>query len=98
MQLNLPNHPSDEERPPAPAPLYEDPVFQGPADPRLFFNPLEHNWWMLYNRTPVAFFVPHLSPHAKLVTLATVVRPVPSRGQRHPAPDCHQAPRSAPVR
>jgi len=42
------NHPPDGTRPPAPAPLYQDPVFQGPADPRLFLNPLEQNWWMLY--------------------------------------------------
>lgn len=35
-------------RPPAPAPLYEDPIHHGPADPRLFWNPLERTWWMLY--------------------------------------------------
>ncbi len=42
------NHTPATERPLAKAPLYEDPVHHGPADPRLFFNPLERNWWLLY--------------------------------------------------
>ena len=38
----------DGQRPQANAPLYEDPVCHGPADPRVFFNGLDGNWWLLY--------------------------------------------------
>jgi len=37
-----------DDRPLARAPLYEDPISHGPADPRVFWNPLQQNWWMLY--------------------------------------------------
>ena len=34
----------------APAPLYRDPVFDGPADPVIIWNRAEKNWWMLYSQ------------------------------------------------
>ncbi|PVD49874.1 glycosyl hydrolase [Terrimonas sp.] len=34
----------------APAPLYRDPVYDGPADPVLIWNREEKNWWMLYTQ------------------------------------------------
>lgn len=50
------------------------------------------------NRALVAFFMPYLSPHAKLVTPQPVDCPMPWRGLPCPAPDCYRAPRSSPVR
>lgn len=32
------------------APLYMDPVFDGPADPTVFWNYEENNWWMVYTQ------------------------------------------------
>lgn len=32
----------------APAPLYNDPIYDGAADPVLIWNREEKNWWMLY--------------------------------------------------
>jgi hypothetical protein len=34
----------------APAPLYRDPVYDGPADPVVIYNRQEKNWWMLYTQ------------------------------------------------
>lgn len=34
----------------APAPLYRDPVYDGPADPVVIWNRTEKNWWMLYTQ------------------------------------------------
>lgn len=34
----------------APAPLYRDPVYDGPADPVVIWNRAEKNWWMLYTQ------------------------------------------------
>lgn len=34
----------------APAPLYRDPVTDGAADPVVFWNNVEKNWWMLYTQ------------------------------------------------
>jgi len=33
---------------PAPAPLYNDPIYDGAADPVLIWNREEESWWMLY--------------------------------------------------
>ena len=32
------------------APLFRDPVFDGPADPTVFWNFEEKNWWMIYTQ------------------------------------------------
>ena len=34
----------------APAPLFRDPVYDGAADPVVFWNQTEKNWWMLYTQ------------------------------------------------
>lgn len=34
----------------APAPLFRDPVYDGAADPVVFWNKVENNWWMLYTQ------------------------------------------------
>ncbi|MFT3749509.1 MAG: family 43 glycosylhydrolase [Agriterribacter sp.] len=34
----------------APAPLYRDPIYDGPADPVVIYNQAEKNWWMLYTQ------------------------------------------------
>lgn len=31
-------------------PLFEDPIFAGPADPTVFWNYEEENWWMIYTQ------------------------------------------------
>ena len=33
-----------------PAPLYEDPIWGGPSDPVVLWNPFEKCWWMLYTQ------------------------------------------------
>ena len=37
-----------ETPPPAPKPLYRDPVFDGAADPVVIWNPHREVWWMFY--------------------------------------------------
>ena len=32
----------------APAPLYRDPIFDGPTDPTIIWNREEKAWWMIY--------------------------------------------------
>jgi len=32
----------------APAPLYRDPIFDGPTDPTIIWNRQEKSWWMIY--------------------------------------------------
>ena len=32
----------------APAPLYRDPIFDGPTDPTVIYNREEKSWWMIY--------------------------------------------------
>ena len=32
------------------APLFNDPVFDAPADPTVFWNYEEENWWMVYTQ------------------------------------------------
>lgn len=32
----------------APAPLFQDPVFDGPTDPTVIFNREENTWWIIY--------------------------------------------------
>ncbi len=34
----------------APAPLYRDPVFDGPTDPTVIWNREEQTWWMVYTQ------------------------------------------------
>lgn len=34
--------------PHAPAPLYRDPIFDGPTDPTLIWNHQEKSWWIIY--------------------------------------------------
>ncbi|MEN6308661.1 MAG: family 43 glycosylhydrolase [Anaerohalosphaeraceae bacterium] len=34
----------------APAPLFRDPIFDGAADPVVFWNHVEKSWWMLYTQ------------------------------------------------
>ncbi|MGQ8338939.1 family 43 glycosylhydrolase [Sunxiuqinia sp. A32] len=34
----------------APAPLFRDPVYDGAADPVVFWNRIEKEWWMLYTQ------------------------------------------------
>ena len=34
----------------APAPLFRDPITDGAADPVVFYNPVEKEWWMLYTQ------------------------------------------------
>ena len=34
----------------APSPLFQDPVFEGPTDPTIIYNPLEESWWILYTQ------------------------------------------------
>ncbi|MGB3778258.1 MAG: hypothetical protein WA960_07850 [Tunicatimonas sp.] len=41
--------PTDSFRIPA-APLFRDPVLGGPADPTVFWNHEEQNWWMIYTQ------------------------------------------------
>ncbi len=35
---------------PAPAPLFRDPIFDGPTDPTLIYNRYEKNWWIIYTQ------------------------------------------------
>ena len=44
-----PLSPADSSRIPA-APLFRDPVLGGPADPTVFWNHEEQNWWMVYTQ------------------------------------------------
>ncbi|MFV0593371.1 MAG: hypothetical protein ACK5M7_18505 [Draconibacterium sp.] len=39
-----------QSKQPAPAPLFRDPVYDGAADPVVFWNNVEKNWWMLYTQ------------------------------------------------
>ena len=32
----------------APAPLYRDPIFDGPTDPTIIYNRQEKSWWLIY--------------------------------------------------
>lgn len=32
----------------APAPLFQDPIFDGPTDPTIIFNRKEKTWWLIY--------------------------------------------------
>ena len=32
----------------APAPLFRDPIFDGPTDPTVIYNREEKSWWMIY--------------------------------------------------
>ena len=34
----------------APAPLFRDPIFDGPADPTVIYNREEKTWWMVYTQ------------------------------------------------
>ena len=34
----------------APAPLFQDPVFEGPTDPTIIYNHMEKSWWILYTQ------------------------------------------------
>ena len=34
--------------PAAPAPLFRDPIFDGPTDPTIIYNRQEKNWWIVY--------------------------------------------------
>ena len=34
----------------APAPLFMDPMFDGPTDPTMIYNPMEKAWWMVYTQ------------------------------------------------
>lgn len=34
----------------APAPMFHDPIFDGPTDPTILWNPLEKNWWIVYTQ------------------------------------------------
>ena len=34
----------------APAPLFEDPIFGGPTDPTVIWNPMERSWWIVYTQ------------------------------------------------
>ncbi len=36
--------------PPAPAPLFRDPIFDGASDPVIIWNRQEKNWWLLYTQ------------------------------------------------
>ncbi len=44
----LPTFTQAADRPPAPQPLYRDPVFDGAADPVVIWNPSTETWWMFY--------------------------------------------------
>lgn len=41
-----------------PAPLYRDPVYDGAADPTLFFNPFTKSWYMIYTQRRAKADVP----------------------------------------
>ena len=34
----------------APAPLFRDPIFDGPTDPTVIYNREEHTWWIVYTQ------------------------------------------------
>ena len=34
----------------APAPLFRDPIFDGPADPTVIYNREEKTWWIIYTQ------------------------------------------------
>jgi hypothetical protein len=39
-----------QSAPPAPAPLFRDPIYDGAADPVVIWNRQEKNWWLLYTQ------------------------------------------------
>jgi hypothetical protein len=39
-----------QEAPPAPSPLFRDPIYDGASDPVIIWNREERNWWLLYTQ------------------------------------------------
>ncbi|MDR3010081.1 MAG: glycosyl hydrolase [Sphingobacterium sp.] len=45
----------------APAPLFRDPITDGAADPAMFYNPIDKEWWMLYTQRRANLELPEVA-------------------------------------